>query len=226
VSLPPYESLNMGLTSGDLEAHVLKNREIFGAVLGHYPEESILLEHASEVYVMKERGEKEVPYADAVVTKLKRAALSIFFADCVPVFILDTVTPSIGLAHGGWRGTLKDVAGNTIRKMKKEFNTKPQNCLVGIGPSIGPCCFEVDDEVAAGFLDTFSKWKDLAKKTSNNKCSIDLWKLNQRLLESEGVPESNITVSAQCTACNPDVYYSYRRDKTRSGRMAATIALL
>lgn len=225
VSLPPYDSMNLGISTGDRKENVLKNRDIFKNALGYYPEESIMLDHDNNIYILKDAGKKGKPRADAVITRLRHIPLTIFFADCVPIFIVDSGTPSIALVHAGWRGTAKDVAGNTIRTMKKEFGSDPAKYLVGIGPSIGPCCFLVDEDVAPIFLDTFGEWKDLMKKTSNNKWSIDLWRLNQRLLISAGVPERNITLCYLCTACQKELFYSYRRDKEYSGRMAAIIAL-
>jgi copper oxidase (laccase) domain-containing protein len=108
--------------------------------------------------------------------------------------------------------------------MKKELGTDPRACQVAIAPSIGPCCFRVDDQVASIFKETFRAWEDLIIKVSN-KWNIDLWRLNLRQLVSSGVPESNIALSSLCTACNSDMFFSYRRDRKNSGRMAALLAL-
>lgn len=226
VSQSPFDSLNLGLTAGDREEDVLRNRELLGKIMGAYPEESILLEHGSDVHVLRASGGSEIPVADSVITGIHKAPLTIFYADCVPLFILDRATPAIGLAHGGWRGTLKNVAGTTCEKMKCEFGTKMENCIVGIGPSIGPCCFLVDEDVESRFEETFSELKDLMHKTSNNKWSIDLWRINRRLFLMQGVPEENITVSSLCTSCEPGMFFSFRRDKRRTGRMAAMLMLL
>lgn len=225
-SPPPYDSLNLGLTSGDERTNVLSNRRILEKALGFYPEENIWLDHGREVYVAAGGDRDDKPHADAVITRLNGLPLTIFYADCVPIYILDRKNRAIGLAHGGWRGTVKDVAGNTIERMTREFGTDPADCLVGIGPSIGPCCFLVDEDVANLFLGTFAEWKDLVRKISNNKWSIDLWSLNQRLLISRGVSGENISICALCTSCNRELFYSYRRDRGNTGRMAAFITLL
>lgn len=224
VSMSPFDSLNLGLTSGDNKETVLKNRYIFSNSLGYYPNESIYLEHGNKVQVIDEKTKDSIEKADAVITTIKNLPLTIFYADCVPVFILDLKTPSIGLIHAGWRGTVGNITGQTLLKMKEKFGTNPSDCIAGIAPSIGPCCFIVDEDVAGIFLKTFGEWKDLIRKTSN-KWSIDLWEINRRQLLIQGVSENNITTSAICTSCSQDLFFSFRRDNRLTGRMAGLIVL-
>ncbi|MGV8121122.1 MAG: peptidoglycan editing factor PgeF [Candidatus Xenobiia bacterium LiM19] len=226
VSSPPFDSLNMGRTSGDRIEAVHQNRELLGRVLGYLPRESIELVHGRDVHVHREISNTANPVeADAVVTEIAGAPLTIFYADCVPVFILDCKRPAIALVHAGWRGTVANVVGETVEVMRHEYGSSVENCLFAIAPSIGPCCFAVDEDVAAQFLETFKEWKDLMVTTSN-KCYINLWEINKRLIMSKGVPERNVVKASLCTSCNDDMFFSYRRDKRVTGRMAATIMLL
>ncbi|MDQ7826277.1 MAG: peptidoglycan editing factor PgeF [Candidatus Eremiobacteraeota bacterium] len=224
VSGGPFSSLNPGLTSGDERENVLKNRHIIAGALGIYPEESLILEHGSKVYVAGDGAAGDKAGADAVITDRPGVALVILYADCVPVFILDMKTPSIALIHAGWRSTAGLVVRETLRKMKELYGTEGCHCLAAIAPSIGPCCFLVDDDVARVFLGTFGERKDLIRETSN-KWSIDLWKLNEWQLLQEGVPGVNISTARLCSSCMPELFYSYRRDRRITGRMAALITL-
>ncbi len=225
VSKPPFASLNLGLTSGDLIESVRENRELLGRVMGYLPRESVELVHGRDVHVQRDSNiTANLVKADAVVTSISRVPLTVFYADCVPVFILDCRKPAIGLVHAGWRGTVAKVVSETIEVMRHEFGSDGENCLFAIAPSIGPCCFAVDGDVAALFLETFKEWKDLMVTTSN-KCYINLWEINRRLIMSKGVPERNVVKASLCTACNDDMFFSYRRDNHVTGRMAATIML-
>jgi polyphenol oxidase len=224
VSPEPYNTLNMGFSTGDTRENVKRNREIFGKALGYYPDESIDLEHGSLVHVQKEREKAGKVVADAVITNISNIPLSIFYADCVPVYILDVKKPAIALVHGGWRSTVGRIVDRTIMAMEREFGTSPGDCIAAVAPSIGPCCFLVDEDVAGIFLTTFKGWEDLIAKTSN-KWSIDLWNINKRSLLSCGIPEENISLCSQCTSCNGEIYFSFRRDRGNSGRMAALMSL-
>jgi polyphenol oxidase len=224
VSPEPYDSLNMGLSSGDSRENVMENRRLFGNALGCIPEESIDLEHGDQVHTIKSRDRASRVVADAVITAAKDFPLSIFFADCVPIYILDRKTPAIGLVHGGWRSTARKIVDRTLQTMQSTYGTDPKDCSAAIAPSIGPCCFLVDEDVAGIFLRTFKGWEDLIVKTSN-KWSIDLWNIHKRSLLLCGIPEEQIALCSQCTSCSSKIYFSFRRDKKNSGRMAAVLSL-
>jgi copper oxidase (laccase) domain-containing protein len=109
--------------------------------------------------------------------------------------------------------------------MKEIYGTRPEDCLIGIGPSIGPDCFEVGHEVAQEFKENFENWADLNEPFGADKFKIDLWKANKLMLIEAGVPEKNITISGFCTMCNEDLFFSYRRDKGRTGSLSAIMEL-
>ncbi len=228
VSSGNYATLNPGKTTMDSEENVAANRDLIEKAIGYYPSESIDLEHGNKVYAIKNREDNNgKTIADAVMTHLPNEPLVILYADCVPVFILDRKTPAIALVHAGWRGTAAKIVTNTIEAMKAEYGTDPQQCLAAIAPSIGKCCFEVDADVAQEFISAFPDWKDLYISASNNsgKYHINLWDINKGLLLKSGLLSENISVAEKCTSCNSDLFYSYRRDKRDTGRMAAIFAL-
>jgi len=225
VSHPPYDTLNLGSTTKDKPENVRENKRRLNEVLGVSANEIIELAHGDDIFCLDESADiKSHPKADAVITMLTETPLMITYADCVPIFIYDPVKKAIGLVHSGWRGTLKKIAEKTLQKMKTHFGCNPQNCLAGIASAIGPCCFQVDEDVANKFLITFSLGKDLVRRISN-KFLIDLWQANWLQLIEGGIRDENIAVSDICTRCKGDLFFSYRRDKGDTGRMAAIISL-
>lgn len=189
--------------------------------------------HGDNIYVVKENDKGKglsskviIHGTDAMITNERNIALTTFYADCVPLYILDPIKKAIGLAHSGWKGTVKKIGAKTLRKMSDEYGTNPSDCLIGIGPSIGQCCFETGPEVfekfKAHYPDSFSDFV----KERHERYYIDLWSANKAQFIKLGVPQNNITVSCLCTLCNKDVFFSYRGESGNTGRMAAVLMLL
>jgi YfiH family protein len=231
VSPAPFDSLNLGTTTRDDPAHVRRNREAWGRAVGHPILEWVNLEHGNVVHAVEAfhasyAGSGELPVGDAIVTDRPALPLTIYTADCVPIAFLDPDRPAIGLAHAGWRGTVKDVAGATVRAMGERFGSDPARLLCGLGASIGPCCFEVHDDVAGPVCARFPSWQESVVSLINTqKYSIDLWELNRLQLERAGVLRRHIAMSRLCTACRGDLFFSYRRDRRETGRLAMLLAL-
>lgn len=167
----------------------------------------------------------DITDTDGLMTDIPGIPLITFYADCVPLFFLDTKNRAIALTHSGWKGTVLKIGAKTIRQMNRVYGTKPEDCLVGIGPSIEKDCFEVGREVAQEFRDSFGNWEEFSEPFGKSKFKIDLWKANKLMLMEQGVPEENITVSGFCTKCNEELFFSYRRDKGRTGCMSAIMEL-
>lgn len=232
VSPAPFDSLNLGTTTRDDVENVRVNRARFGEALGGFEVlEYIRLVHGNAVHAVGQGSGAfdcgpEMAPADAVITDQPGLPLVIYTADCVPIVLFDPQRPALGLAHAGWRGTVDDVAGATVAAMQARYGTDPAQLLCGLGASIGPCCFEVHDDVAGPVRDRFPDWQDLvASLITNDKYSIDLWQLNVLQLQRAGVPRRNIAVSRLCTACRADLFFSYRRDRRETGRLAMLAAL-
>jgi polyphenol oxidase len=162
--------------------------------------------------------------ADGLMSRRRGVALVKHTADCVPVYILDTKTPAIALAHAGWRGTLEGIAGVALRRMGEVYGTKPADCMAAIGPSIGPCCFEVGQDVAQAFTSRFPGFGIV--DTAGYRPHVDLWRCNALQLLGAGVPNENIAISGLCTACDTAMFYSHRKEKGKTGAMAALMELI
>ncbi len=183
-------------------------------------------------YVSEEnRGEGiEKPICDSgydgLITQSPKVGLVTLYADCVPVIFYDPVRNTIAASHAGWRGTVKRIAAKTVRMMCDSYGSSPGNIIACIGPSIGPCCFEVEENVADEFRSEFSFWPEIIHSHAGEaKKKIDLWMANFLQLVEAGVREDNICTAGLCTVCNNDIFFSYRADKGRKGSLAAIMQL-
>jgi YfiH family protein len=163
--------------------------------------------------------------ADALITREPGVLLVMSFADCVPVFLYDPHTRALGLVHAGWRGTARGIAGKAVGTMGETFGTRPGDCLAAVGPSIGPCCYEVGADVAAAILESCSD-DGVVRRDEQGRLCADLRACNAAQLLAAGVRAANLHVSAWCTACNVGIFFSHRAEKRRAGRMAAFAALV
>lgn len=231
VSRPPFDSLNFGLHVGDDVELVLENRRRLCQVFGMSASTLVAGEqvHGARVAVVTAadmgrgaaRAEEAIPGVDALVTRERGPLLIGFFADCVPVLLVDPETPAVGLVHAGWRGTWQGVAARAVEAMVRAFGTRPQSLEAVLGPSIGPCCYEVGPEV----VERFANWAVSPIRARNGRMYLDLWAANRHLLTAAGVPAGNICTAAICTRCRSDRFFSYRAAGGRTGRMAAVIGL-
>lgn len=235
VSQAPFDSLNTGFTVADDPSAVWENRRRFAACLG---QESLTwflsMTHGKEVARIDERPPLPEPpesvprplyAADACVTNVPGIPLNLTIADCVPVFFHDPRARCIGLAHAGWRGTVAGIVKETVIAMTRFYGSRPEDVLVGIGPSIGPTEFEVGPEVVGEFRDAFPQHPELFVELGEGKALVDLWRANSLMAMRAGVAESNIVVSGWCTVSHPQLFFSHRRDRGRTGRLLAGIIL-
>ena len=233
-SQAPFDSLNLGLHVGDNAENVLANRKKFMKSLGFELEDIVTPNqiHGDKICVVNEshrgRGGQDysdsIPETDALITNTPNLPLMLCFADCVPIMFVDTENRAVGLAHGGWKGTLNKIAAKTFLAMNKNFGTRAENCLVGIAPSIGPCCYEIGDEVKNTCAKVFPENPELIINR-NGKNYLDLWAANKIQLTEIGLPEENIDVAGECTCCNANFYFSYRAARGKTGRIAALLGI-
>lgn len=155
---------------------------------------------------------------DALITNVKEIALMVSVADCVPILLFDPLQRAIGVIHAGWRGTVAAITRKTIEMMVSEYRTKPENLLIFVGPAAGVCCYEVGEEVAQMFRNDV-----IVRK--GGKTYIDLKKENGSQLCHMGVKEDNIEKNEYCTICESTLFYSYRREGRKTGRMLAIICI-
>ncbi|MEI2617338.1 MAG: peptidoglycan editing factor PgeF [Thermomicrobiales bacterium] len=160
------------------------------------------------------------PATDALVTADPSVALGVIVADCVPLVLYDPVRHAVGVVHAGWRGTVAGIAPAAVETMRDAFGSSPADLLVGIGPSIGPCCYEVGVEVADAWR--ASGLDPNGEAISSGGTHFDLWAANMRALASVGVAEGNVEISGGCVRCQIDRFFSYRaaaRGVAMAGRM-------
>ncbi|MDD2433026.1 MAG: peptidoglycan editing factor PgeF [Clostridia bacterium] len=229
-----YSTLNLSVFTEDDENTVLENRRKLLYALGIEAKSIVSAQqiHGDHIYKVtladKGRGaytkETAIPATDALITQEKGIALLAFFADCVPVFFLDPGQKVIALAHAGWRGTVAKIAAKTAQAMFKDYGTKSQDLLVGIGPSIGPCHYQVDQPVIKKVEAVFPTEKSLLlTNRENGLAQLNLGEANRQQLLAIGIPAENITVSGLCTYCYSDQFFSHRWGML--GRQAAIIML-
>ncbi|HHY90263.1 MAG TPA: peptidoglycan editing factor PgeF [Clostridiales bacterium] len=235
VSEYPYHSLNLGLKTMDKKENVLQNFRLLSKELAIPLECMVRCDqvHGDRSWIVTQEdagkgiiSDDDVPQADALITNVRGIGLITNYADCVPIFLLDPVHKVIALAHAGWRGTVLQIGRKTLQAMTQHFHTDPKHCLAAIGPSIGPCCYEVDESVIEQFEKSFRSIHLFVNRTENGKFMLDLWKANQVVLEESGILKENISISQLCTACHPEIFFSHRQQKGVTGRMAAMMVLV
>ena len=238
VSKNNFEGLNLALHVGDSEKDVLMNRRRFIQSLGYGLEDIVTPNqvHGEKIFRVEEvhrgRGAKNysdaIPETDALITNVPDLPLMLCFADCVPILFADEENGAVGIAHAGWKGTMKKIAAKTFQAMKENFGTTAKNCLVGIAPSIGKCCYEVGEEVRDACKKSFPNNPELIEEREG-KFFLDLQEANKIQLLEVGLPEENIEISGDCTCCKSSWYFSYRAAKknnfAETGRIAAVIGL-
>jgi len=182
--------------------------------------------HENHVETIK-KIEKEVlklKDTDGMVTNLSKTSLCTVYADCVPLFFYDKTKKVIASSHSGWKGTEKNIAKETIDKMKTNYGCKPEDIKCLIGPSISQKNYEVDGKVFQAIKNVTDTEKIAIKR--GEKYLIDLWQANKMLIEKEGIPTENITISGFCTYEFSELFYSYRREGQNAGRMTGIITIL
>lgn len=224
VSGPPFDSLNLGMKWGDAPAHVRENRRRLLAASGaralHFATQvhgaSVARVRAGEDPAATARQE-----ADAICTDVPGEGVGVYVADCVPLVLADARLGACAAVHAGWRGTAAGVATATVRALGAAFGSRPQDLRVALGPAIGPCCFEVGEEVAAAFP------AGVVLRRAGEKPHVDLRRALRLELERAGVPADGIDAIAGCTSCDPEGrFFSYRRDRGQTGQHAGFVCRL
>jgi YfiH family protein len=163
--------------------------------------------------------------ADGLLTANPALALAVFTADCLPVLLLDPRRRAVAVVHSGWRGTVRRISGQAVRRLAEVFGSAPQDLLVALGPGVGPCCYEVDRPVLEEVAAAFPGAEGLVAPAREGRAYLDLRAAVRHDLKESGVRPENVTAVEECTACRPDWFFSYRRDGAAAGRMAALISL-
>ena len=216
VSKGPRRSLNLGYSWGDERDYVTRNRQLVAEHAGFDSAALVVTKHVHGTAVWRVGEVKPEPHEfDGLVSDRPGTVLGAFAADCIPILFADPVAKTCGAAHSGWRGTVAGVAANVVARMV-EMGSSPKHIRVALGPSIGPCCFEVGNEVVEAFTNRLGELPGLVVQ-GPAKEHIDLRVATRAVLRESGVRAEHIDDTPPCTRCQPDRFFSYRRDGRAGG---------
>jgi YfiH family protein len=247
-------ALNVGFTKQDTRSAVERNRTAFLSQLGatsgkkQWPLVTLRQVHSDLIHCVAELP-KEPLVGDGLITRIPGVLLAIQTADCLPIILVDSEQRAVGVFHAGWRGTVKRIVEKGVGEMRRYFGTLPSDIKAAIGPGVHSCCYEVGPEVRQQFESQFAYAEDLFRETKESdpvrekypllfltarapghsqlptKIFLDLVEANRRQLINVGVSPRNISASPLCTACRPDLLFSYRAEKGVTGRMAGAAGI-
>lgn len=232
-----FASMNLSYTRGDEKKAVDENYRRVCNALGCKVNDLVCSDQTHTTNVRKvtkeDKGkgvviEKDYTDVDGLITNEVGIVLATFYADCVPLFIVDPINRAIGLSHSGWRGTVGRMGRCTLQAMQEVYGTKPEDTVVAIGPSICQDCYEVSEDVAEQFIQEFDR-KDHDKilfAKGGGKYQLNLWSANVCVFKEAGVREENLHVTDICTCCNPEYLYSHRASQGKRGNLGAFMGLL
>ena len=229
VSRPPFDTLNLGFNTGDNASLVSQNRKtlVKAFALPDSALTTVRQVHGNRVLTVD--GSSTPVFSktsgDAMVTDRTGFALAVLTADCVPILLFAPDCEAIAAIHVGWRGTALNLPGKVVALLAGRFGARPESLRGAIGPSIGPCCYEVDETVHDAFLDHGNLWHDWARESGEDRWRLNLAKANRDLLTAAGVPENNIEAIDLCTHCQNELFFSFRKDKGMTGRQVSWIML-
>ena len=232
VSPAPWDSLNLDSRRGDSIDNVQENFRLLCDALEMNVQRAVLSKqvHRDDVRVVTaaDAGKglwvpQDYDSADALITNVPELPLFVFSADCGVILLHDPVHHAIGAVHAGWRGTVMGIVGKAVQAMQAAYGTDPANLIAAIGPSIGQCCFETDDDVPAALRQAMGADAEGFMVWNGRKWHIDLKGVNRYWLQSAGV--THIDLCDHCTYCLADLYWSHRRTGLQRGEQAAVIAL-
>jgi len=224
VSTGPYATLNVGGKWGDDPEHIAHNRRRLAAAGGFdwtrlYTAKQV---HGARVALVVDGTLPERvadTEADVVVSAVPGAVVGVYTADCVPILLADD-EGRVAAAHAGWRGTVAGVANAAVEALVS-IGARRERLRAALGPSICAHCFEVGDEVAAAF-DALAPSSVI--RADGQKPHVDLWEANRLVLAAAGVPEENIDAAPPCTMCEPERFFSFRRDGEGIGQHLSFVA--
>lgn len=231
VSIGEFSAMNLSFTRGDDENCVRENYRRIGEVLGCEPGEMVASHQTHTTNIRRvtsaDRGKgvtcpRDYENVDGLMTDESGIVLVTYYADCVPLFFVDTIHRAVGLAHSGWRGTAAGMGAAMVQAMKEAYGTRPEDLYTAVGPCICGNCYEVDEDVAGQF-EPFPGAVRPGKRVG--KYQLELREANRQILISAGVRADRIAVADICTCCNSNYLFSHRASGGRRGNLAAFLGL-
>jgi YfiH family protein len=211
-------SLNVSYSVGDEASNVDENLQRAAETVGSRREDlfAAYQVHGREVTLVEAQTEPR-PKCDVLISRTPDKTLMLRYADCTPVLLADPRTRAVAVVHAGWRGSAVRAAAAAVEALGSAFGARPDDIVAGVGPAIGPCCYEVGGDVFEAFGDRPHLFADR---------KLDLWEANRQALVDAGVPAANIEVAAICTRCESERFFSHRANGGQpAGRFAALIRL-
>lgn len=235
VSEGMFSSMNLSFSRGDKKEAVEENFRRLAAVLGKETGKFVFTDQTHTVNVRKVTAadagkgltrERDYRDVDGLITDEPGLVLSAFFADCVPLYFVDTVHHAIGLSHSGWRGTVRRMGAVTLEAMETAYGTQPKDVICAIGPSICQDCYEVSEDVAEEFAKEFpGREREILADKGEGKYRLDLWRANTLVLKSAGVLPEHIAMTDICTCCNGKLLFSHRASHGKRGNLGAFLTI-
>lgn len=233
VSKPPFDSLNLGVGRGDKEEAVQENYRRFCGVIGIPSERAVLSKQVHETTVRVCRAQDAGKgllsprdyTADALITNEPELPLVVFSADCGIILLYDPVRNAIGAIHAGWRGCAAGIVEKAVQAMTETYGSRSNDLLAAIGPCIGQCCFETDNDVPAAMRAALGTDAEAYLEQRGPKWHVDLAGLNRQWLLRAGVAPERIDTCGLCTACHPELFWSHRKMGEARGAQVAIISL-
>jgi polyphenol oxidase len=239
VSEGMFATMNFGSETSsyaDSSANIEENYRRMAASIGFDVTKLVvsLQVHKTNIRVVDEKDygkglfvQRDYDEIDGLITNKPGITLVTKYADCVPLYLVDPVKKAIGLSHSGWRGTVLKIGKVTVEEMKKNFGSDPADLIAVIGPSICSNCYEISEEVAEEFRNSFSECEkhDILTSRGNGKYLCNLWSANREVFLEAGLSPNNIHVSEVCTSCNSDLLFSHRKTQGKRGNLAAFLTI-
>lgn len=229
-------SMNLSFSRGDKRESVMENYRRIAAAIGFSVDSVVCSAQTHTVHIKRvgknERGmgvRKEPGYqdVDGLITNEPGITLATFYADCVPLYLVDPAVKAIGLVHSGWRGTVGKIGKKAVEAMQREYGSSPEQIVAVIGPSICADCYEVSEDVAEEFRNAYPEQlhRDLIIGKGNGKYQLNLWNACRENFLEAGISPDHITLPQICTCCNPGYLFSHRATGGKRGNLAAFLAL-
>lgn len=223
VSEGPYDSLNLGLSTGDRREHVLENRRRALALIGADLQRLALLHQVHSALVVEANPQVRDVQADGLVSGEEGVALVVSGADCFPVLVEDPVAGCVGAAHAGWRGVVRGIAGALIDALRTRYGSRPGDLRVALGPGVSSSAYQVGDEVIKALSDAGVPLEVCCQPVEPTAVGRREWRLDLAAaiswqLQRAGVEPGNLWSAGRCTFLEPELFFSHRRDGPRTGR--------
>jgi len=224
-SVGPYSGLNLSYRVGDDPKVVSQNVCDVKLAVGIHDGRIVTMRqvHGDHIVEVKDKTLKEAGEADGMITGESEIFLAVLTADCVPLLFAAPKQKLAAAVHAGWRGTLAGIAEKTVRILKDQYGVAPDQLEVALGPAIGPCCYEVKEDVSGPLMKTWGKLTTASVLVKDGKSFVNLRRLNRDILRASGVPGKQLHEAGPCTRCAAEDFFSYRRERSETGRQMSFI---